>query len=134
MSISLKSLTCKCGLMCTSPKEINSIYDEFKTVLKISKIKNVQVIDKDTKELRDMTLDEKQNHIIQIQQTVEELRKEAQKGFEKNILTIIKTNETDHILEFEIQTEPIDAIVKKEGNTTLLLCPACENMLYMESK
>lgn len=127
--IPIKSLTCECGTLCTIPREYNPIYDEFKSFQVIRKQENPQVIDKDTKELRDMNKSEKFKYKQSLDTMMETLISKIKLSHKHNEFSYFSRITNGHI-DYEILCTPLDAILDIDVGYCDVYCPVCNSKLY----
>lgn len=131
----LKSIQCgDCNLKYTIPAEHNNIHHEMRIHKKIIHGHKPQVIDKNTKDLRDMNEKELQEHLDRVKVIVNKQLQEEQKTIPHNKINVVEEI-SNGVLSHTFEIEPVYGIVEsklkdatEEGmihSEIYVKCPKC---------
>lgn len=144
MKHDLKHLHCNteaggCGLVYTIPKEHNSKHEEMRQHKRLSHGYKPQLIDKQSKDLRDMTETEHKAHLDHIKDVVDKHVKEIQKTIPHNTITV-KEVVINGVIYHDLEIDPVyakmeselkklesaeDGSINKMVSQVLVKCPKC---------
>lgn len=142
--LSLKHITCnKCKTILTLPKEVNRTHEEMKQYSIIRHVSKPQVIDKESKQLREMTEIENKEHLERIDKILSKHLADVKKSHPNNTWSVVKIKHDEFEIHHQIQPEIIYAeyqqkeetrktseIDKKIVEVNVAYCPTCKTEAF----